>query len=117
MDDSQYERISWHMPPTKEADLKCAKYASIFMGCMSPKNHLRTWYSHGTSADCTKERSNIYSCMKLKVTRREFKEKLFEKNREYVREKTSLGPDHFWVERQGCPAEWPAPETELPVVL
>jgi hypothetical protein len=111
MDEPEFDRIYWHMPPTSSADTDCKKYLAIVFGCMMPKNHLRSFYAHGTGADCSRERANLYSCMHLKIAKRDTKEKIFAANRDYVRKQEGLAPGHFWKERVGAPASWPEQAT------
>jgi hypothetical protein len=110
MDDSSFDRINWHLPPTDGDDLRCRKYLAVALGCMTPKNHLRSWYAFGHGANCSQERSNLYSCMRLKMARSDTKQKILEDNREFVTKTQSIPNNHFWKERSSPVDSWPVPE-------
>ena len=112
MDEPSFDRIYWHLPPASDADMDCKKYLAILVGCMMPKNHLRSWYAHGTGADCSRERLNLYSCMHLKIARRDTKGKILAANRDYIRQQEALAPGHFWKERVSAPSGWPQPQEQ-----
>ena len=79
---------------------------------MTPKNHLRAWYAFGHGADCSQERANLYSCMRLKMARSETKNKLLEENREFIRISQAIPDNHFWKERSTPIDSWPTPEPQ-----
>ena len=112
MDDANFDRINWHLPPEDDSHLKCRKYFNVALGCMTPKNQLRSWYAFGHGADCSQERSNMYSCMRLKLARGPTKQAIFEQNRAFVARLQAVPSNHFWKERRTPPTDWPKPQQE-----
>lgn len=108
--ESNYDRMGWHLPPDSVDKMRCGKYLAIAFGCHTPKYHFRAWYAEGRGADCSRERANLYSCMRLKLARPEKRTQLLAENRAYIEQRTRVPEGHVWRERMGPPAEWPSGE-------
>ena len=76
---------------------------------MTPKNQLRSWYANGTEADCSRERANVYMCMRLKLARYEERARRLAENAERNRQEFEVPEGHFWKPRpHGVkPESWP----------
>lgn len=105
--DASFDRIGWHLPPDSHEKMKCGRYFAVAFGCMTPKQHFRSWYAEGKGMDCSAERSNLYSCAKYKLSRRERRAQILQENHAIVLEKTR---SPFFEPRKGPPPSWPIGE-------
>merc|ERR1711991_742057 len=80
MDEQEFDRINWHLPAENKDQMQCRKYAAVAFSCHTPKNHLRSWYAYGRGADCKRERDNLWNCLRLKMAKKETRERLLADN-------------------------------------